>query len=172
MHTLLQSRIGADIFVSRVQRLRESKSFNTNDKEMLQDNELLFDPVYLDFLRSNLDSIVKGVTSMKPKSKDTLIVPAEPLKNFEKKLQDALELVKRKDQEIEMLGSCVLELEKALDDQNEELVELRNQSLQLQELEILLKEQALQYKTLEGDHEDLLLLMDEQDEEIKGLKGQ
>lgn len=54
MHSLVQSRIGSDIFISRVQRLRESKAFNHNERVVLVEGEYLFDSTFQEFIRSNL----------------------------------------------------------------------------------------------------------------------
>lgn len=54
LHNLLQSRIGLDIFISRVQRLKETKAFNRNERVSLEESEYSFDPLYQEFIRSHL----------------------------------------------------------------------------------------------------------------------
>lgn len=57
LHNLVQSRIGPDIFASRIQRLKETKAYTSNERIPLEGEEFYFDTFYQEFIRTNLGNI-------------------------------------------------------------------------------------------------------------------
>lgn len=83
LQKIVSSRIGVDVFNSRIQRLRESKAFNRSESSDVDSSEITFDPIFLDFLRTNLGKIglileilSKSVTSPKTKTASVIVAPA------------------------------------------------------------------------------------------------
>jgi hypothetical protein len=54
LHNLLISRIGIDLFNSGIQRLKETKAFNHNEKTIYEENEIIFDSAFLEFLKEHI----------------------------------------------------------------------------------------------------------------------
>ncbi|OAJ44652.1 hypothetical protein BDEG_27862 [Batrachochytrium dendrobatidis JEL423] len=73
---LVMSRIGSDVFQSRLERLRESKQFNSSFLHILKKNEIVdpkngpeiyFDHSFVEFFKSHYDLMIRSVTTVLPK---------------------------------------------------------------------------------------------------------
>jgi hypothetical protein len=158
---LVLSRIGADVFHSRIERLKDSKIFTQTEKNTYEEHELIFDFSYLEFIRIHLDFITKMVTAptnKKPPTQKEKEKEVEPtiLKELDQKIQTLQKENQSKTKEIETLRNMLGQMEQSL-----KLVPLMEKSL-------LDKEEKL--KEIEHDQEDLFLCLADQEIEIKELK--
>ena len=197
LYQLLVSRIGLDLFKSRVLRLKESKAYNHSDKVISDENEIIFDPSFLEFLKDHfgiqclLDYIIKALTmpnaktgSVKPK--DQHLADQETIAACKQKLDNAEKLLTIKDAEIMKLNSAVEVLQTKLEDiENKHKLEV--QKLQQKAIAVHtatspinhpdtnknLKYYELEekFKQLEMDQEDLFLCLADQEMEIQDLKA-
>ncbi|RKO90358.1 p115 like vesicle tethering protein [Blyttiomyces helicus] len=76
LQSLVTSRIGVDVYVSRIERLREAKEFNSAysmifKKDVTSDSlgipEVFFDYSFVEHLKSTHESIVRSITTVQPK---------------------------------------------------------------------------------------------------------
>lgn len=155
------SRIGPDVFHSRIERLKESKIFTQTEKSTFEENEIIFDFSYLEFIRIHLDFISKMVTAptskklQTQKEKEKEVEPAI-LKELEQKIQVLQNENQSKTKENETLRNLLGQMEQSL-----KVVPLLEKSL-------LEKDEKL--KEVEHDQEDLFLCLADQEIEIKELK--
>ncbi|KAJ3102581.1 hypothetical protein HDU96_009587, partial [Phlyctochytrium bullatum] len=172
IQTLIVSRIGADVFASRLERLRESKYFLKVSPYFLQPEgekdkpipDVFFDATFVELLKSTYDSLVRAVVNPKPKSKK------------EESQKNVIESYKS------LLASQAKELEEAKRAAAEAEAQRHEATLQLTEqistlvatvksLELRLAEVNEKYATVSREQDDLLVCLAESDMTIKDLKG-
>ena len=184
---MLTSRIGLDLFKSRVQRLKESKAYNHSDSTICDENEIIFDASFLEFLRehlgnfNSLDYIIKALTIQNTKSgtakvKDQTVLDQETILKLKSQLEEANTMIHDKDEQIVNLKACVEELKAQLSacqvaKEEPPLSPTKitdtntNQNLSQKYMDLEEK-----FKALEMDQEDLLLCLADQELEIQEFK--
>ncbi|KAJ3258466.1 Vesicle-mediated ER to Golgi transport protein [Boothiomyces macroporosus] len=163
LQNVVSSRIGVDIFLSKVQRLKESKYYLSKD----DDFENPFDPVFLEFLKTHLDQITRSVTvykarvaSSKPKPTENGIDNQNKLNTLAKSLQD-------RDAEIALLRK---ELEQLKYVKRSPSPQPAQTGREIELLRQQLMEKDEKVKEIEAEQEDLLLCLADQEIEIQNLK--
>ncbi|KAJ3045282.1 Vesicle-mediated ER to Golgi transport protein [Rhizophlyctis rosea] len=171
LQSLIISRVGADVYISRIERLRESKEFNSASTQIMKKDtgvdadghpEVYFDYTFVELLKSTHDQIARSITTTKAKGtpkkgasegkdnaaiqplKDTIASQGKEIDSLRKRLEES---EARSKEEISELQRTIEELKKTIDGQ------------------------AAQYDQLEKEQEDLLVLLADQDAEKKQLKG-
>ncbi|KAJ2995360.1 hypothetical protein HDV02_000862 [Globomyces sp. JEL0801] len=140
------SKIGVDIFLSRVQRLKETKAVAANDKvNATKEEDLALDPIFLEFTRTHLDT--------------------NEFESMKEKLKELTESLKKKDDEIAQLREQIAQSDLNAKQTNvlvdvEELKHLREKVIEKDEY----------IRAIEEDQEDLYLLTADQEIEIAELK--
>ncbi|KAI8910647.1 p115 like vesicle tethering protein [Powellomyces hirtus] len=201
LQSLVTSRIGVDVYASRIERLREAKELNSASQDILKKDvslvpdsqpEIYFDYMFVELFKSSHDRVVRSVTTVEakggsPKRKTTQLDEAEIQGLKDKIASQESELVKLRDK-VPALEQSLMENEK----QETELTLLRAQvsmlQVQLAEqakehtsqvdllqesikgLQLALQDQTEKYKELENDHEDLLVYLAEQEEQMEQLQ--
>ncbi|KAI8805038.1 p115 like vesicle tethering protein [Cladochytrium replicatum] len=180
MKSLIISRIGVDMFMSKIERLREAPQFTKVSQYMLPTTEaadappdVYFDSAFAELFKSTYDSISKSITvvnartPIKNKSRDQVSDEGQE-KNM---IQSLKELLARQDREANEMKSRYRDLESKLAAQGSSvdatIGELRSQIAQLQSK---LAEQTGRAESLEKEMDDLLVCLAEQDMENRKLK--
>ncbi|KAJ3057621.1 hypothetical protein HK102_011005, partial [Quaeritorhiza haematococci] len=177
---LIVSRIGVDVYISRLERLKESKAFNKVspylqvgtdvDKNGLPD--IYFDYAFVDLFKSTYETIMRNVTTPQPKggasslkkSKDNLLEDAQ-----EKSIiQSYKELISSQDKELAVLRKKIAEMEKKMvEESTSHTSQIQSLTTTLQSLQSTLSSQSSKYDALEKEQEDLLVCLAEQDLRVK-----
>ncbi|KAI8896306.1 p115 like vesicle tethering protein [Globomyces pollinis-pini] len=153
----------------KVQRLKETKAVAANDKvNATKEEDLALDPIFLEFTRTHLDTIVKGVTVIAKKVSGKVAVNQNNTNEFEsmkEKLKELTESLKKKDDEIAQLREQIAQSDLNAKQTNvlvdvEELKHLREKVIEKDEY----------IRAIEEDQEDLYLLTADQEIEIAELK--
>ncbi|TPX37537.1 hypothetical protein SmJEL517_g00638 [Synchytrium microbalum] len=177
LHQIVSSRIGTDLFVSRLERLRESKAFNRASPYMQTLNEvdtrgfpeLYFDYSFVDFFKTNYETISRAITATRSKAspkKDTILDEGDEsaiIKSYKV-------LISKQDAELHELRKRVAELEVRLAGEAalRERVDVLNATVQ--KLQVSNAEMTRKYANLDKEHEDLLVCLAEQDMQQKELR--
>lgn len=156
--------------------MKESKAFNHADSATLDENDIVFDNSFLEFIKThlgnhvnNVDFLVKLVVS--PRLKASTPKPkVEPPKSEEVALKAkivALEkLLNSKDQEILTLTTQLQQLQI----ENSSVLNAADREVAFKELEHICAEQQEKIAGMETDQEDLFLCLADQEIEIQELK--
>ncbi|KAJ3317466.1 Vesicle-mediated ER to Golgi transport protein [Blyttiomyces sp. JEL0837] len=181
LQTLIVSRIGADVFVSRIERMKESKYFQKaspylEPSEPLKDTRSLpdvyFDKMFVDLVKSTAESMVKGVinpkgkTSSGRKSNDTLNDPQQKTM-----MESYKTLIASQDKELNELRRMMAEAEQRHMQEMEHMMsQLSTLHQKVGTLEATSIERESKYDTLCREQEDLLVCLAESDITIRQLK--
>ncbi|KAJ3319488.1 Vesicle-mediated ER to Golgi transport protein [Boothiomyces sp. JEL0866] len=163
LQNVVSSRIGVDIFLSKVQRLKEAKYYLSNDDDL--DNP--FDPVFLEFLKLYLDQITRSVTVYKARAISSKPKPTENGNESQAKISSLMKALQDKDTEIAQLQQ---ELEQLKYVKRSPSPHPPNSSREMEFLRHQLKEKDDKVKEIEAEQEDLLLCLADQEIEIQNLK--
>ncbi|KAJ3417304.1 Vesicle-mediated ER to Golgi transport protein [Chytridiales sp. JEL 0842] len=192
LQTLIVSRIGADIFVSRLERLKESKYFQKASPYLISNElnnskglpDVYFDTAFVELLKNTSDSMVKGVINPKAKASAKSAVDEAHKAMIDSYKKTAA----RQEKELEAYKQKIAEMERAHTEQmtamTEQLAAMShqlslqhaapqangNEAMRIQELERQLYDQNEMYNTLVKEQEDLLVCLAEGDLQIRQLK--
>ncbi|KAI8909179.1 p115 like vesicle tethering protein [Gorgonomyces haynaldii] len=154
LQSLALSRIGPDVFSSKIARLKESTHFTSKFTDLLEEPKeklasIFFEQQFVDFFKMEADHLIKSLVNTRQKSPGPKIDLSSKVKEQEdriKQLESQLE--KPKTDELSLLKSTV------------------------QSLQSKIEQMQLQYNQLNEEHEDLLLLLADQDQEMQVYKDQ
>ncbi|KAJ3312992.1 Vesicle-mediated ER to Golgi transport protein [Boothiomyces sp. JEL0838] len=163
LQNVVSSRIGVDIFLSKVQRLKESKYYLSKD----DDFENPFDPVFLEFLKTHLDQITRSVTVYKARATSSKPKPTENGIDNQNKLNTLTKSLQDKDAEIALLRK---ELEQLKYVKRSPSPQPAPTGREIELLRQQLMEKDEKVKEIEAEQEDLLLCLADQEIEIQNLK--
>ncbi|KAK9768561.1 Vesicle-mediated ER to Golgi transport protein [Basidiobolus ranarum] len=176
LQPIILKRVGVDLFVNHINRLRESKSLqNSSGFEIEMDangqvvSDLLFDHSFVEFFKGNYELIQKSIT-VDPKAKSSKNKNSSPTIS-----NDEAEFYKKtigdQTEAIESLKLKIQELEATLEQQRiayEEQIGTLNTNVET--LGHALDEQNSKYKVLEQERDDLLVCLADQDNTIKAFQ--
>eukprot|EP00842_Homolaphlyctis_polyrhiza_P006543 jgi/Hompol1/6890/HPOL_002507-RA len=186
VQSLVISRIGVDVFQSRLERLREAKPLNNTSIHILKTGievdpktgpEVYFDHLFVDFFKSSNDAISRLVTTVQ--SRDALSpsrTPSNSLASAEaskhKAAADALQkTVALQESEIVELRKQLQQLQQQFEQmQSEYGAHINHLNGTVQHLEGQLQAEREQRLSIEKEQEDLLVCLAEQDMENSELK--
>ncbi|ORZ13357.1 p115 like vesicle tethering protein [Lobosporangium transversale] len=175
---IILSRIGHDHFAACITRVRESKPFNSVAPFMIvlpseeSDGKLpnlYFDYSFVEFMKRTFERTQKSIT-LSPENTPTqngLALPNNA--EIESKLTLLQTKLSTQDAELEELRSQLEEAKKLLAQKAHEQEQYENTLAGLREE---MRSRQEQHKALEREHEDLLICLAEQDQELTGLKEQ
>ncbi|KAI9100461.1 p115 like vesicle tethering protein [Phlyctochytrium arcticum] len=169
LQALITSRIGADVFVSKLERLRESKELSSASYHIFKKDTpvgpygvppVYFDYLFAEFFRRNFEHISRS--AMRPNK------PGSPKRRPNVAEEQAVAgykvTIAENEKELVILRQRVPELEKQLSEQNsaftQQINQLRNT---IQELQASLNEQQDKFTEMEAEQEDLLVCLADQD---------
>ncbi|KAJ3098419.1 Vesicle-mediated ER to Golgi transport protein [Phlyctochytrium planicorne] len=176
LQTLIVSRIGSDVFASRIERLRESKQFQKVSNYLLPPDfdkdsktlpEVYFDLSFVDLLKSTYDSLVRTVVNPKPKTANQKKEDSQ-----QKSLIESYKnLMATQNRELEEARKAVAESEAK---RMEETLALTSQINSLvttvKSLELRLAETTDKLNSVSREQDDLLVCLAESDITIRQLK--
>ncbi|KAJ3051862.1 hypothetical protein HK097_007134 [Rhizophlyctis rosea] len=172
LQSLILSRVGADVFISRIERLRESKEFNSATAQIVKKDtgvdgegnpEVYFDYTFVELLKSSHDRIARSITTTRksntPKKAAAIseAIPntaVQPLKDTISSQEKEIESLKQKLEVMEARSvQEAAEFNQKIGALNQTIEDLKN----------TISKQAEQYDTLQRDQEDLLVLLSDLD---------
>lgn len=169
LQNLIVSRIGADVFMSRIDRLKESKYFQKVSPYYLPSEstkglpDVYFDATFVDLLKSTADSMIRAVISPKSKSKKS--------ETSESVLESYKSLIASQDKEIQRLRKELHSSELKFKEENELLrAEVATTSQQHLAIQSALSEKTQAYDALAQEQEDLLICLAESDIKMDRMK--
>ncbi|KAJ3275936.1 Vesicle-mediated ER to Golgi transport protein [Terramyces sp. JEL0728] len=163
LQNVVSSRIGVDNFLSRAQRLKESKPYLSNSDDL----ENPFDHVFLDFLKSHLDQITRSVTVFKPRTVSSKPKTSENVNDSQLKIISLTKSLQGKDAEIAQLRQEIEQLKYV---KRSPSPQPQKSNFEIESLRQQLKEKDERAKEIEEEQEDLLLCLADQEIEIQNLK--
>ncbi|KAF8980053.1 hypothetical protein BGZ46_004681 [Entomortierella lignicola] len=175
---IILSRIGLDQFAGCISRVRESKPFNAAVPFMIvlpsEESEgklpgLFFDYAFVEFMKKNFErtqkSVILSPDNTRPQESLTQTNNAE----ITSQLASLQSKLSTQDAELAELRSQLEESQRMLAQQTYARQECESAlSIAREELQSM----KTKHETLEKEHEDLLICLAEQDEEVTGLKHQ
>ncbi|ORY01697.1 hypothetical protein K493DRAFT_209243 [Basidiobolus meristosporus CBS 931.73] len=178
LQPIVLKRVGVDLFVNHINRLRESKllqnvspGFQTETDDNGQiTSELLFDHSFVEFFKANYELIQKSIT-VDPKAKAAKSKNASPtISNGEVELYK--KTITEQTEEVERLKLKIQELEATLEQQKSTYEDQINAlHADLETLGQSLDEQNSKYRVLEQERDDLLVRLADQDSTIKSFQS-
>ncbi|KAJ3167303.1 Vesicle-mediated ER to Golgi transport protein [Geranomyces variabilis] len=151
LQSLVTSRIGVDVFASRIERLREAKELNNASQHILKkdlligaDNqpEVYFDYMFVELFKSSHDRIVRSVTTVEVKG-------GSPKRKSPQADEDAVKTLKEKlaeqDTELTLLRDKVPALEQSAAEAEQRETEKTLLQAQVTSLEVQLQEVATEH---------------------------
>ncbi|KAI9366912.1 p115 like vesicle tethering protein [Zopfochytrium polystomum] len=122
LQSLITSRIGADVFISRIERLKESKQFQKvspyfipSEREGKALPDVYFDAAFVDLLKSTADSLVRAAVSTRSKTTKRSAEASESM------VESYKSLISTQDKEIQRLKKALAESEARWKDENDAL---------------------------------------------------
>ncbi|KND03311.1 uncharacterized protein SPPG_02358 [Spizellomyces punctatus DAOM BR117] len=174
LQSLVTSRIGADVYVSRMERLRESKELNNTSQHILKKEtaigpdgqpEVFFDSMFVDLFKTSHDAIAKAITTVTPRGSPPKKKVAQA---DESVVQSYKDIIAKQEKELTKLREAVPILEAQVAEQATAYTQ-QIESLQrtIQNLQNALSEQSSKYAELESEQEDLLVCLADQDTQLQ-----
>jgi glutaredoxin len=153
-----------DNFNSRIHRLKETKAFNHTEAMNLDETEIIFDPAYLDFIKTHIDFIVRLVTvpQLKPQKEKPKPDPEQ-----KSRIVELETLLAQKD---ELIAKLEHELKSIRNKESVPTLTDDEQRVAYEKLEAICADQQEKISQLETDQEDLFLCLADQELEIENLK--
>ncbi|KAJ3295360.1 Vesicle-mediated ER to Golgi transport protein [Borealophlyctis nickersoniae] len=174
-------RVGADVYVSRIERLRESKEFNSTHLQVVKKDlgtdangypELYFDHTFVELLKSTHDHIARSITTVNSKGSPTRKNKVVEEAQEKSAIQSYKDLIAAQEKEIETLRQKLEDLQAQLAHESASSAsQIDSLNLTIQNLHATVQEQSAQYTQLEKEQEDLLVLLADQDMDMKKLRG-
>ncbi|KAG0318818.1 hypothetical protein BGZ99_005440 [Dissophora globulifera] len=174
---IILSRIGLDHFAACITRVRESKPFKAAIPLMtvLPSEEgdgrlpnLFFDYSFVEFMKRTFERTQKSIAASPHNTRPQQAQQQTNNAEMESQLTALRSKVSRQDAEMAELRSKLEEAQQALSRQAQEREEYERK---MAELRWEQQEGQMRYSALEKEHEDLLVCLAEQDDELTDLKG-
>ncbi|KAL2912602.1 Vesicle-mediated ER to Golgi transport protein [Polyrhizophydium stewartii] len=198
VQALVISRIGADVFQSRLERLRESKALNSALLHIVRKDEVIdpkngpeiyFDFLFVEFFKMNYDALVRSVTTVQPKDAPSphragaagsvsgstgglasTAAQAAEINKHKAAAQALQRTVDDQDVAIAHLHGQVQALEQRLAQVAEHERQIAQLSALVESLQAQLRDEVEKRESIEREQEDLLVCLAEQDMENAELK--
>ncbi|KAF8932108.1 hypothetical protein BGZ58_007221 [Dissophora ornata] len=175
---IILSRIGLDHFAACITRVRESKPFNAAIPFMVvlpaEESEgklpnLFFDYSFVEFMKRTFERTQKSIALSPDNTRSQQTSQQTNNAEIESQLTSLKSKVSMQNTEMTELRSKLAEAQQLLDRQAEERQEYERA---LAGLRKEMQEGQARHEALEKEHEDLLICLAEQDEELTVLKEQ
>ncbi|KAI9206543.1 p115 like vesicle tethering protein [Polychytrium aggregatum] len=179
LQSLVVNRIGVDIYMSRLERLRSSNAFTAgltnlgsiSDDVEVDENGLpavYFDSSFIQLLKATLDDISKSITNPKSKKPQRKLQPVLDDTAEKSVIQSYKDIIANQDQEIGSLKQKIRELEDRLQlalQSHANQVDSLNGSIT--KLQSNIDANSAKFVELEKEQEDLLVCLADQDIVLK-----
>ncbi|KAJ3189847.1 Vesicle-mediated ER to Golgi transport protein [Gaertneriomyces sp. JEL0708] len=173
LQSLVASRVGYDVYASRLERLRESKELNSACQHILKPEmpvdanglpQVFFDLLFVDIFKSSYDAVVTGISVTDSKRRAPQTDDAT--------IQSYRDTITSQAQELANLRSQLDTLQVTLSDERAKHADQMKALQQtVDELRMEMSQERTKYSELAEEQEDLLVCLADQDAQMKVLRN-